>query len=201
MRWLDGYVMAVWSATHRSFAKQVVALPKSSAGGADMPAFKCILLCYDGTREGQHALKDGASLAQELNAEVHVLSVLNNAIWAQGADITSAVPADVVNEAARGLLEEGLKKLAARGIRATGHFALGDPLDQIPFFANDLKVDLIVVGHRRTSRLARWWGGRNDGLLLDRVSCSALVTMGPASDAEASVGGVSAVEDTARSIA
>ncbi|CAE6889220.1 hypothetical protein R69749_07504 [Paraburkholderia domus] len=91
-----------------------------------MPAFNCILLCYDGTREGQHALKDGASLAQELKAEVHVLSVLDNSVWVQGADMTSAVPADVVTESARSLLEEGLKKLAARGIRATGHFALGD---------------------------------------------------------------------------
>ncbi|WP_168788109.1 universal stress protein [Paraburkholderia aromaticivorans] len=144
-----------------------------------MPAFRCILLCYDGTREGQHALKDGAALAQDLKAEVHVLSVVNNAVWAYAADITSATAAEVVTESARSLLEEGLKKLASRGLRATGHFALGDPLDQIPFFADDLKADLIVVGHRHTSRLARWWGGRNDGLLLDRVSCSVLVTMGP----------------------
>ncbi|CAE6852604.1 hypothetical protein R75461_07552 [Paraburkholderia nemoris] len=166
-----------------------------------MPAFNCILLCYDGTRDGQHALKDGASLAQELKADVHVLAVLNNSVWVQGADITSAVPTDVVTESARSLLEEGLKKLAARGIRATGHFALGDPLDQIPFFANDLKVDLIVVGHRRTSRMARWWSGRNDGLLLDRVSCSVLVTMGPETGADAAVVESSGVDETARSAA
>lgn len=163
-----------------------------------MQAFRCILLCYDGTREGQHALKDGASLAQELAAEVHVLSVLNNAVWAQGADITSTVPAVVVAESAGSLLEEGLKKLAARGIRATGHFAMGDPLDQIPIVANDLKVDLIVVGHRHTSRLARWWGGRKDGLLLDRVSCSVLVTMGPETDMDEAVVETSGVDDTAR---
>jgi nucleotide-binding universal stress UspA family protein len=149
-----------------------------------MPSFNRILLCYDGTREGQHALKDGASLAQDLKAEVHVLSVLNNSAWVQGADITSAVPIEYVMESARSLLDEGLKKLAARGIVARGHFAIGDPLEQIPLFANDLKVDLIVVGHRHASRLARWWGGRNDGLLLDRVSCSVLVTMGPETSVE-----------------
>jgi nucleotide-binding universal stress UspA family protein len=159
-----------------------------------MAAFNCILLCYDGTREGQHALKDGASLAEELKAEVHVLSVLNNSVWVQGADITSAVPVDLVTESAKSLLEEGLKKLAVRGIRATGHFAIGDPLDQIPFFANDLKVDLIVVGHRHTSRLARWWGGRSNGLLLDRVSCSVLVTMGPETGAAAAVVGTSGAD-------
>jgi nucleotide-binding universal stress UspA family protein len=165
-----------------------------------MPALKCILLCYDGTCEGQHALKDGASLAQELKAEVHVLCVLNSSIWAQGSDITSAVPADIVTESARSLLEEGLKKLAACGIRAVGHFAIGDPLDQIPVFANDLKVDLIVVGHRRTGRLARWWAGRNDGLLLDRVSCSVLVTIGPETGADEAVVGTSELDDLAHPV-
>jgi nucleotide-binding universal stress UspA family protein len=103
----------------------------------------------------------------------------------QGADITSAIPVDLVTESARSVLDEGLKKLAARGILARGHFAIGDPLEQIPLFARDLKVDLIVVGHRPASGLARWWGGRSDGLLLDRVSCSVLVTMGPETSADA----------------
>jgi nucleotide-binding universal stress UspA family protein len=163
-----------------------------------MSCFNRILLCYDGTREGQHALKDGAALAQDLKSEVHLLSVINNSAWMQGADITSAVPMDFINESARSLLDEGLKKLAARGIQATGHLAIGEPLDQIPFFVNDLKVDLVVVGHRRTHGLARWWGGRHDGLLLDRVSCSVLVTMGPEVDASATVGGTSRAGESAR---
>lgn len=147
-----------------------------------MSAFGRVLLCYDATREGQQALREACALVEPLKVETHVLSILNNSAWVQGADITSAVPFDVVNNAAKDLLQEGLKKLAARGIQATGHFAVGDPLDQIPFFAEDLKVDLIVVGHRRATRLARWWSGKNDGLLLDRVSCSVLVAMCPADD-------------------
>jgi nucleotide-binding universal stress UspA family protein len=165
-----------------------------------MPTFNRILLCYDGTREGQHALKDGATLAQELHAEVHVLSVLNNSAWMQGADIISAAPVDLITESARGLLDEGLKKLAARGILARGHFAIGDPLDQIPLLANELKVDLIVVGHRHSSRLARWWSGNSDGLLLDRVSCSVLVTMGAETGAQAEVAGSSGVGETTRPV-
>lgn len=161
-----------------------------------MSAFNRILLCYDGTAEGQHALADGARLAQNLAAEVHLLSVINNFSWVQGADITSAVPTQIISDSVKSVLEEGLKKLAARGIRATGHFAIGDPLDQIPFFARDLNVDLIVVGHHRTSRLARWWGGRTDGLLLDRVSCSVLVTMGPETATGAQTVGTPGVGET-----
>ena len=165
-----------------------------------MPTFNRILLCYDGTREGQHALKDGAALAQELKAEVHVLSVLNDAAWVQGADIIAAIPVDLITDSARSLLDEGLKRLVARGIWARGHFAIGDPLEQIPLLANELKVDLIVVGHRHASRLARWWGGRNDGLLLDRVSCSVLVTMGPEIDTQAADAGTSGAGESAPSV-
>jgi nucleotide-binding universal stress UspA family protein len=143
-----------------------------------MGAFNRILLCYDGSREGQHALADGARLAQALGAQVHVLSVISDGSWVQGADVMSAVPVDIVSDSVKEVLEEGLQKLAKRGIHATGHFAIGDPLERIPFFAADLNVDLIVVGHRRLSGLARWWGGKADGMLLDRVGCSVLVTMG-----------------------
>ncbi|MDR6204813.1 universal stress protein [Paraburkholderia graminis] len=159
-----------------------------------MSAFNRILLCYDGTREGQHALADGARLAQELAAQVHVLSVIDNSAWVQGADITSAIPVDMINDSVKSVLDEGLKKLAAKGIHATGHFAIGDPLDQIPYFAKELNVDLIVVGHHRAGRLARWWGGRTDGLLLDRVSCSVLVTMGPETESAAESAAESASE-------
>lgn len=145
-----------------------------------MSAFRRVLLCYDATREGQRALREAAALVEQLGVETHVLSILNNSAWIQGADVISAVPFDTVNVAAKDILQEGLTKLAARGIRATGHFAVGEPLEQIPRFAKDLDVDLVVVGHRHASRLARWWSGKNDGLLLDRVSCSVLVAMCPA---------------------
>ena len=153
-----------------------------------MSAFNRILLCYDGSREGQRALADGARLAQELSGQVHVLSVINDAGWMPGADVMSAVPVDIVSDSAKEVLEDGLRKLALRGIYATGHLAIGDPLERIPFFAKDLKVDLIVVGHHRTRGLARWWGGKADGMLLDRVSCSVLVTMGPDVSSNTSAG-------------
>ncbi|MGF6532658.1 MULTISPECIES: universal stress protein [Paraburkholderia] len=142
-----------------------------------MPAFGRILLCYDSTREGRRALRHGAALAEQLKAETHLLAVLNSAAWVQAAEIASAVPFDVLEQSAKKILRDGIAKLAARGVIATAHFAIGDPLERIPFFANQLKVDLVVIGHQRTGLLKRWWSGKNDGLLLDRVSCAVLVAM------------------------
>jgi nucleotide-binding universal stress UspA family protein len=144
-----------------------------------MSAFGRILLCYDATREGRQALRHGASLAEQLKAETHLLAILNSLVWTQGADVASAVPFDALEQSAREILRDGIEKLAARGVIATPHFAIGDPLDHIPFFARELKADLIVVGHRRSGLVRRWWSGKNDGLLLDRVSCAVLVAMDP----------------------
>jgi hypothetical protein len=37
---------------------------------------------------------------------------------------------------------------------------------------------IVVVGHRSRGRLSRWWAGRENPSLLDRVSCSILVAIG-----------------------
>jgi len=144
-----------------------------------MSAFGRILLCYDATREGRRALCHGASLAEQLHAETHLLAILNSLAWTQGADVASAVPVDALEQSAREILRDGIATLSARGVIATPHFAIGDPLDHIPFFARELKADLVVVGHRRSGPVRRWWSGKNDRLLLDKVSCAVLVAMDP----------------------
>jgi nucleotide-binding universal stress UspA family protein len=53
----------------------------------------------------------------------------------------------------------------------------GDAVDQIPKVARELGVDLIVVGYRRTSAMARWWTGPGKAELLDRVHCSILASI------------------------
>jgi len=140
-----------------------------------MSTFNRILLCYDTTREGRRALRDGAELARLFKAETHLLAVLDNSRWLRGFDVVSDVPFDVEEQTAKEILEEGVQKLEALGIGAIGHFAIGNPMDRIPFFADALRVDLVVLGQHRSGTLARWWSGLDDGRLLDRVSCSMLI--------------------------
>jgi hypothetical protein len=40
-----------------------------------------ILLCYDATPEGRLALRFGAALAQQLQAETHLLSIFDYTYW------------------------------------------------------------------------------------------------------------------------
>ncbi|TAL56882.1 universal stress protein [Pandoraea sp.] len=145
-----------------------------------MAAYNRILLCYDGSREGRKALRCGANLALDLKAETHVLAVVDIiSNVAQSGGIMADVTCSAIETTTREILEEGVQWLTSRGVNATGHLAHGRPIEEIPRLAEKLNADLIVVGHQTRGTLARWWaGGSESAMLLDRVSCSLLVSVG-----------------------
>jgi nucleotide-binding universal stress UspA family protein len=155
-------------------------IDSKSAIGAEgrtmMASYQKILLCYDGSREGRKALRCGADLALDLKAETHLLSVVDmRSSIAQSAGLLTDVACGSFEKTARDILQEGVDWLTERGVNAQGHFAFGHPIDEIAALADELKVDLVVVGHRCRHGLSRWWMGAGNTPLLDRVSCSILV--------------------------
>lgn len=139
-----------------------------------MAPFDRILLCYDATPEGQRALLCGAALARQLDAETHLLAVLDLAWWPAGYDAFSSMKFDIDENAAREILQEGIAKLQSWGVSATAHSAVGDAAEQISDLANALHADLIVIGHRHGGFVTRWLAGGSHLALLDRVSCGVL---------------------------
>jgi nucleotide-binding universal stress UspA family protein len=136
--------------------------------------FSRILLCYDGTPEGQRALRCGAMLARQLQAETHLLSVLDTACWSKGFGVLALMDFEVDAEEANKTLAEGIGKLRAWGVAATGHAEVGDAVEHIARLADSIHADLIVVGHQPQGVFARWLTGENHASLLDRVSCRVL---------------------------
>lgn len=139
-----------------------------------MSSFNRILLCYDATPEGQAALRCGATLAKDLRTDTHLVAIFDSALWTRGFDVLSSVSFDVDEESARTILQKGVDRLREWDILATQHLVIGSPSVEIPRLANSLKVDLIVIGHHHENFFVRWWGGENQALLLDRVSCDVL---------------------------
>lgn len=139
-----------------------------------------ILLAYDGTREGGVALLECADIAHLLHAETHLLAVMRaptGMFLAEGF-----IPETVMEEEHRRvqqIVDEGVAILAKRGAAAYGHFAFGEPVEEICRLAEELKVDLIVLGHRKqTSFASRWWRGSVGMSLIERAPCSILVAVG-----------------------
>jgi nucleotide-binding universal stress UspA family protein len=148
------------------------------------PMYKRLLLCYDGSREGRNALRCGAELAMQLKAETHVLAVMSLLARVYVPEAMTELSVAKEQQVAQEILCEAVEWLKARGVDAHGQLVCGKPMEQIPLFADKLKVDLIVVGHRTRGRLSRWWAGPENASLLDRVSCSILVAIGSEAQTE-----------------
>jgi nucleotide-binding universal stress UspA family protein len=141
--------------------------------------FKRVLLCYDGTAAGRRALRRGAELAILLNSEVHVLSIKESESPSAAVIAGASGHACLIDEAQedRKLLEESIEWLNTRGVSAKGSLASGDRSDVIVTFAEQLKIDLIVLGHYPRPVGGFWWTSRNRASLADRVRCCIFVAI------------------------
>ena len=141
--------------------------------------YRKILLAYNGSAEGKRALLECAELANFLGAETHLLAV---ASMPPSLFLTEGfVPEELLEEGKKRtqtVLDEGIANLKEQGFKATGHLAVGEPVEEICRLAKELGVDLIVVGHNQnTSFAARWWKGSVGASILDYAPCSLLVAL------------------------
>ena len=138
-----------------------------------------ILLAYNGSQEGKRALLETADLAGFLGAETHLLAV---ASMPPSLFLTEGfVPEELLEEEkkrSQAVLDEGIRTLRDRGFNATGHIAVGEPVEEICRLGKGLGVDLIVIGHNQsTSFAARWWKGSVGASILDYAPCSLLIAL------------------------
>lgn len=141
--------------------------------------YQKILLAYNGSQEGRHALFECAELAEFHHAETHLLAV---ASMPPSLFLTEGfVPEELLEEEKKRtqvILDEGISSLQEKGFKATGHLAVGEPVEEICRLAKELSVDLIVLGHNQnTSFAARWWKGSVGASLLDYSPCSLLIAL------------------------
>ena len=140
-----------------------------------MTVYQRILLAYDGSIEGRTALREGALLARRFGAQVFVLSVIREAAGTKlGEGVGGGGIAQQRVEYER-VLEEGMARLAALGFQASGKLVIGEAAREIAAYAEQVKADLVVVGHRRQSAIGRWWSGPSGAYLSDHIPCSLLV--------------------------
>ncbi len=138
-----------------------------------------ILLAYNGSQEGKRALFEAADLASFLGADTHLLAV---ASMPPSLFLTEGfVPEELLEEEKKrtqSVLDEGIRSLRERGFSATGHLAVGEPVEEICRLAKSIGVNLIVLGHNQnTSFAARWWKGSVGASLLDYAPCSILIAL------------------------
>lgn len=141
--------------------------------------YQTILLAYDGSQQGREALDQGAELASLCQARVHLLAIVAQELGVALAE--AAAPSEDLAEReyqeVRSILEEGAEGLRQSGLAVETRIRRGNPAEEIGRMALEVGADLIVVGHREQSALARWWRGSVGASLLAQAPCSLLVAV------------------------
>ncbi len=144
--------------------------------------YKQILVAYNGTPESQVALRECLRLSLPSTTSVHLLAVVSPPPYLLVGEFAAAAVLSVEEglaverEKMAKELEAGAAMLATGGLSVTPHLEVGEPVSVIEELANDLKIELVIVGHSRHKPLAlRWWRGSTDTLLVEKLRCSLLV--------------------------
>jgi nucleotide-binding universal stress UspA family protein len=143
--------------------------------------YKRILLAYDGSESGQKALLDSHDIAQWSQAEIFLIAVMPSATSTYvGLDSGAYVGVyeEEEKQKYKEILEDGLRRMAEQGHKASGEVLVGDTVKEITAYARKIKADLIVVGHKHLdSWAARWWRGSTSPALIEHSPCSVLVAI------------------------
>ena len=139
--------------------------------------FRKVLLAYDGTVEGRRALAQGADVAFCMKSETYLLAICQSYLSTSIPEGVTPELAQCEDERAQAILDEGVARLQEHGVAARGSLEYGNAVDRIAETAARVGADLIVVGHKHRSGLARWWSESDEESLLERVRCSVLVAV------------------------
>src|ERR1043165_3141618 len=117
--------------------------------------YRKVLLCYDGSREGRHALKQGAAVVICMKTQAYLLAICQNAVSRSIPEGVTPELARSENSRAEGLLDEGVRWLTDHGVRREGSLEYGTAVDCIADTAERIGAALIILGHKPRGPLAR----------------------------------------------
>jgi nucleotide-binding universal stress UspA family protein len=143
--------------------------------------YQKILVAFDGSPESRLAVDECSQLMQVSGREIHLVCVLHDPSPYLLAGEFVPEPALAIDRSRMETdLNDAAAKLTGRGFSVTTHLQDGEPVDVISRLVESLRIDLVIVGHRRTKKFAlRWWRGSVDSLLIERVRCSILIAGEP----------------------
>lgn len=144
--------------------------------------YERVVLAYDGTLEGGIALREGAILARRCGAKVFLLSVVNDSGGVRMAESAYAGVVSDLTERSRRMLEQGVARLTALGMVPTAKLMVGEPVRVIGAYAEEVKADLVVVGHHKHNLLERWWSTSTSAYLCDHIGCTVIIARNAVSD-------------------
>ncbi len=136
--------------------------------------YRKILLGFDGAEGSRRALERAVELMLAGGAELHVVGFGRLPEYAETEGEIEEAREQAEAFYGRRLADAQLE-LQKRGLEANVHIALGKPSEQILRIADELRVDLIVLGVHPHHAIRRRLLGATADKLVDFAECSVLI--------------------------
>ena len=137
-----------------------------------------VLIAYDFSTDSELALSYGLSLAQQFQAEVHLLHVLQTRLIKPAAPEIAFLPAGFNDEFREAATQ--LHRSVPPGIRVFGDVKQavreGHPYREVLAYADEQDIDLICMGASGTGFGMRALFGSNADRVLRQAACPVLIT-------------------------
>jgi nucleotide-binding universal stress UspA family protein len=136
--------------------------------------FRKILVAYDGSEGAKLALAKAQEIAKVVKADMHILAVGRIPEYAETVSEVEEEKSQAQNYYAR-IMDEAEKEMKQQGLTPVVHIDFGKPADTILRIAEDLAVDLLILGTHPHSAMRRRFLGATVDKVIDHAHCSVLV--------------------------
>lgn len=139
--------------------------------------YEKILVAYDGSENSKRALRKALGVAKLSRAELRILVVADTSVYFAGS--TGLLRDEIrrsLRESSYGHLSEAIARAKRARVKTPhGSVVEGDPADEILAVASQGREDLIVVGRRGMSGIARFLMGSVSSKIINNAGCDVLV--------------------------
>lgn len=143
-----------------------------------MEDVKRVLVVSRMTKYCRKAVRYGAALSKECNAELYVIHVIHNPFGYEGWNLPIAsLEKDYSNiqEKAKAELHEIIEKERADGLPVKELLKTGEPTKEILKVVQDENIDLMIMLAHEEGRLEHFLFGRSNEELIRKIPCSILL--------------------------
>jgi nucleotide-binding universal stress UspA family protein len=147
-----------------------------------LATFERILVAVDGSENSQRAAQWAVDLAKKEGASLFVLNVIPIPLYSSSNQTGSTAPAmkeffDKARRDAEAVVQDIVSKAEASGVKVRGEIVENVPsvVESITDYADEWKVQVIVVGTRGLSGFKKLLLGSVSSALVSHASCSVLV--------------------------
>ncbi len=136
---------------------------------------KKILVCHDGSKASDKALKKAVEIVTRFEGSITVLSVIPELYLTELSEADRRRIVQALTEETNIALEKVRASLAGKSIEAKIILRQGEPAEKILETAKKMKVDLVVVGSHGRHGARKFLLGSVSSRVVENATCPVLV--------------------------